>query len=89
MCTMIASQVEIDGSGKGASGWFTLNQANVTYDHPFNAPMEHALNIDFVNEAQGPGARVAVELSPDAARALVKTILSVLDKAETGGFLEA
>jgi hypothetical protein len=89
MCTMIASQVEIDGSGKGTGGWFTLNQANVTYDHPFNAPMEHALNIDFVNEAQGPGARVAVELSPKAARALVETILAVLDKAKTGGFLEA
>ena len=89
MCTMIASQVEIDGSGKGTSGWFTLNQANVTFDHPFNAPMEHALNIDFVNEAQGPGARVAVELSPEAARALVKTILAVLDKAEAGGFLGA
>ncbi len=54
---------------------------------PFNAPLEHALNIDFVNSAQGPGARVAVELSAAAARSLVQTILAVLEKAETGGHL--
>ena len=63
MCTMIASQVKINGCGKGTQGWFDLQAADVSYDHPFHAPYEHALNIDFVNEAQGPGARVAVELS--------------------------
>lgn len=88
MCTMIVEQVEIDGSGKGRGGWFNLREANVSYDHPFNAPLEHALNIDFVNEAQGPGARVAVELSAGAARSLVETILNVLDQAEVGGHLE-
>jgi len=55
---MIAQQVKIDGSGKGTGGWFTLRQADVSYDHPFHAPYEHALNIDFVDEAQGTGARV-------------------------------
>lgn len=87
MCTMIVENVKIDGSGKGSTGWFTLQQANVSYDHPFSAPYEHALNIDFVNESQGPSARVAVELSESAARALVRTILSVLDQAERGGHL--
>jgi hypothetical protein len=85
---MIVEQVEIAGSGKGASGWFNVRQANVSFDHPFNAPLEHALNIDFVDEAQGPGARVAVELSAQSARALVDTILAVLDRAEVGGYLE-
>ncbi len=88
MCTMIVQQVAIDGSGKGTSGWFALRQANVSYDHPFNAPLEHALNIDFVDEAQGPGARVAVELSAEAARNLVATIQAVLKQAEAGGYLE-
>jgi hypothetical protein len=88
MCTMIAKQVEIEGSGKGRSGWFTVRQANVSYDHPFNAPLEHALNIDFVNEAQGPGARVAVELSEASARTLVEAILAVLAQAAAGGYLE-
>ena len=74
MCTMIVTQVNIEGSGKGANGWFQLREANVSYDHPFDAPLEHALNIDFVNEALGPGARVAVELSVEAARALSITL---------------
>jgi hypothetical protein len=87
MCTMIVEKVEIDGSGKGTAGWFTLAQANVFYDHPFNAPMEHSLNIHFVNESLGPGARVAVELSENAARSLVETIQAVLDRAERGGHL--
>ena len=87
MCTMIVEKIRIDGSGKGATGWFKLEQANVSYDHPFHAPLEHALNIDFVNESQGPSARVAVELSEQAARELVKTILAVLDEAEATGQL--
>lgn len=88
MCTMIVEKVKIEGSGKGLNGWFKLEQANVSYDHPFDAPYEHALNIDFVNESQGVGARVAVELSEQAARELVRTILGVLDQAEVGGHLE-
>ncbi len=88
MCTMIVKQVEVEGSGKGVAGWFTVRQANVSYDHPFHAPQEHALNIDFVNEAQGPGARVAVELTVESARNLVETIQAVLARAEAGGYLE-
>jgi hypothetical protein len=84
---MIVQKVEIDGSGKGREGWFPVNQANVSFDHPFSASFEHALNIDFVNETKGPGARVAVELSAEAARSLVNTILAVLDEAEAGGHL--
>lgn len=85
MCTMIVEKVKINGSGKSTGGWFELAEANVSYDHPFSAPYEHALNIDFVNEAQGLGARVAVELSAEAARALVDTIQSVLARAEREG----
>jgi hypothetical protein len=87
MCTMIAQQAHIEGSGRGTSGWFALREVDVSYDHPFDAPFEHALNIDFVNEAQGPGARVAVELSVEAARTLIETIQAVLSQAEAGGFL--
>jgi hypothetical protein len=89
MCTMIVEKINVDGSGKGSSGWFKLEQANISYDHPFNAPFEHALNIDFVNESLGPSARVAVELGEQAARELVKTILAVLDRAEANGHLDS
>ncbi|MGH7844634.1 MAG: DUF6295 family protein [Candidatus Binatia bacterium] len=88
MCTMIAQQAVVSGTGKGGDGWFPVNQVNVSYDHPFEANLEHALNIDFVNEAQGPGARVAVELSLESARHLVQTIQAVLAQAEKGGYLE-
>lgn len=88
MCTMIAKQIEIDGSGKGKDGWFEVRQINVSYDHPYHVPLEHALNIDFVNEAEGPGARVAVELTLDSARQLVKTIETVLAQAEAGRYQE-
>ena len=87
MCTMIVHQAKIFGSGKGPQGWFELCEANVSYDHPFHIRLEHALNIDFVNEAQGPGARVAVELTPESARQLAHTILATLDKAEAGGWI--
>ena len=88
MCTMIVHQAKIEGSGKGANGWFPVREVNVSYDHPFDARLEHALNIDFVNESEGPGARVAVELTVEAARNLVKAIHAVLAQAETGGYLE-
>ena len=88
MCTMIVQQAKIEGSGKGTQGWFEVSQVNVTYDHPFHARMEHALNLDFVNEAQGPGARVAVELTPESARQLVQAILQTLERAGEGGYLE-
>ena len=88
MCTMIAHQVKLQGRGKNGPEWFEVREANVSYDHPYDLPLEHALNIDFVNEAAGPGARVAVELSVEAARQLVKTIEAVLAQADERGVLE-
>jgi Family of unknown function (DUF6295) len=87
MCTMLVRQEKISGSGKGTKGWFALREVNVSYDHPFDLPLEHALNIDFVNEAEGPGARVAVELTPGSARKLAQTILAMLERAEDSGYL--
>jgi hypothetical protein len=85
---MLTMQAKLTGCGKGAQGWFDLGEANVSYDHPFHFHLEHSLNIDFVNEAQGPGARVAVELAPEAARQLAMTILATLDRAKADGYLE-
>ena len=82
MCTMIMQKEEIAGSGKGARGWFPLRQVNVSFDHADHANLEHAVSIDFVNEAEGLDARVAVELDPDSARQLVKAILTSLELGE-------
>ena len=82
MCTMILERVAVAGGGKRSDGWFDLSHANVTYDHPFYVRLEHALNIDFINEAQEPSARVAVELEPDSARALAEAILAALARGD-------
>ena len=80
MCTMIAEQAAIVGSGKGTPGWIKVNKVNVSYDHPAHMTIEHALNIDFVNEAEGLGARVAVELTRESARQLVDLIGVALER---------
>jgi hypothetical protein len=85
---MIVHQAKIEGRGKGTTGWFKINEANVSYDHPYEMPLEHAVNIDFVNAAEGPSARVAVELSIEGARNLIRTIETVLAQAEAQGVLE-
>ena len=78
MCTYNTEKVEIAGSGKGANGWFSLTDATVYFDHPVHAMAEHTLNIDFLNPAKGPAARVAVELTAESARALAAAIEAAL-----------
>ena len=82
MCTYVTEKVEVTGSGKGPKGWFRLTQASVYFDHPYFTPLEHTLNIDFIDGSAGPEARVAVELSPDSARALVRSIEAALAAGE-------
>jgi hypothetical protein len=88
MCTYVTETVEIDGSGKGPTdgpqGWFTVTRACVYVDHPQHAPNDHTVNIDFANPALGPAARVAVELTEEAALALVGAIQAALAAAPPG-----
>lgn len=78
MCSYITIQQGVTGSAKGAAGWMRIDTANVYFDHPFHAPMDHALAIDFVNMADGAKDRVAVELSAESARALIAAIQAAL-----------
>jgi len=82
MCSYVTEKTAVSGSGKGPDGWFQLSHATVYLDHPYFTPLEHTLNIDFINQSAGPAARVAVELSPESARELVARIQSVLGAAE-------
>ena len=77
MCTYIIQKADLLGSAKGPAGWFPLEAATVAFDHPFHAPFEHALLIDFMNPDK-PEGRVAVEMSASSARALVKAIEAAL-----------
>ena len=82
MCTSIVEIVDAAGAGKGVDGWFDLTHSVVSYDHPHHALLEEAINIDFVNPALGPGARVAVELTLDAAKALSVALARAIAAAE-------
>jgi hypothetical protein len=83
MCSYIVMKAALrDSSAKGPKGWMTVDTANVYYDHPAHAPLDHALGIDFVNEAAGGRERVAVEPSAESARELIKQIEAALANGE-------
>src|SRR5438034_4249123 len=82
MCSYIVEKAKLLGSAKGPNGWMRIDTANVYYDHPFHAPLDHALGIDFICEADGGRDRVAVELSAASARELVAKILAALATGE-------
>jgi len=82
MCTYITEKAPVFGSAKGPQGWMRIDTANIYFDHPVHAPLDHALNIDFVCEAEGGTQRVAVELSAESARALIRKIEAALASGE-------
>jgi hypothetical protein len=83
MCSYIVEKTALYGSAKGPkSEWMRIDTANVYYDHPYYTPLDHALAIDFVSEADGARERVAVELSAESARALVTKILAALESGD-------
>jgi Family of unknown function (DUF6295) len=84
MCTYLTEKLEVDGSGKGANGWFSVSEATVYVDHPVHAPYGHTVNIDMLNPGLGPAARVALELTEETALALADAIHRALDSAPTG-----
>lgn len=82
MCTYLTLTTDVGGSARvGDDTWFAAQRAVVYFDHPQDAPLEHALCLDVVGAT--PTERVAVELDASSARRLAETILSVLDDAET------
>ena len=86
MCTNIALQSIVTGSGKGATGWFPISQANVGYDHATHSQFDHALLLDFVNPSLGTGARVAVEMDIASGKALITQLQAAIDEAAALGF---
>jgi len=82
MCTSIVEIVGAEGAGKGNDGWFALDRAVVSYDHPHHALLEEAITLDFVNTALGPGARAAVELTLKTAKDLSAALARAIAAAE-------
>ena len=56
MCTYLTEHVQIDGSGKGATGWFGASRATVYVDNPAHAPYGHTVNIHVQNPQLRPTA---------------------------------
>ena len=84
MCTYLTEKIRIDGSGKGAQGYFGLTEAMVYVDHPQHAPYGHTVNIDFRNPGLGASARVALELTEEDALALADAIHAAVKSAPEG-----
>ena len=82
MCTSIVEIARAEGAGKGGDEWFELTHSVVSYDHPHHALFEEAITIDFVNSALGPGARVAVEISLQSAKALSAALSRAIAAAD-------
>ncbi len=72
----------MDGVAKGPDGWFDVKQANIYFDHPYKAPMDHALIVDFVKDPERPDSRVAIEISAESAQRLVESINRALTTGE-------
>jgi len=84
MCTYQTFKLAVRGSAKGPASWIRVTEASVYYDHPVHAIDEHTLNIDLRNPERGPSARVAVELSAQAAYDLAQAILKALESVPPG-----
>ena len=79
MCSYVTERLPVEGSAKGPTGWLRVTDAIVSFDHPAHALADHTLNVDLRRPADGPSARVGIELTAASARELAETILRVLD----------
>ena len=86
MCTSIVEIVAVEGMAKCANGkgddWFTLTHGVVAYDHARHAVLGDVITLDFFNHALPPGARAAVELTLDTAKALQAALARAIAAAE-------
>jgi hypothetical protein len=82
VCTYTTVRAAISCSAKGpGSDWARMPDLTVYYDHPVHAPEDHTVNIDVTDAGRGPGARMALELSPASARRLAEAIMEALRSA--------
>lgn len=82
MCTSIVEIAQAEGMAKNEDDWFKLTHAVVAYDHARHALLEDAITIDFINSDLPPGARAAVELTLESAKALNAALAKAIAAAE-------
>ena len=82
MCTSIVEIAPAEGMAKSADDWFTLTDAVVAYDHARHALLGDVITLDFINTDLPPGARAAVELTLESAKALQAALAKAIAAAE-------
>jgi hypothetical protein len=84
VCTYLTLTTAVTGSAQGPSGWFDVADAVVSFDHPQEARVDHALCIDLrgANARAEPASHLTIELDAGSARALADSILRTLDDPE-------
>ena len=66
MCTYVTSTADVTGSGYGGDDWFRVDRAVVYFDHPQDAPLDHALCIDVWGGTRASGRRARRRVGPAA-----------------------
>ena len=87
MCTYQTTVVDVSGSGIVAGEWVALRRAVVSFDHPQDAPLDHALGLDFRAAEGDPAAHMTVELDAASARRLAAAIIATLESPEAAALL--
>ena len=79
MCSYIVEKAALIGTAKGptAAGCGSTPPTSIT-TIPIDAPLDHALCIDFICEADGGRERVAIEISRESALELIERIKAAL-----------
>ena len=82
MCTSIVEVIAAEGMAKRADDWFALSHVAVAYDHARHALLGDVITLDFVNTGLPPGARAAVEITLESAKALREALDRAIAAAE-------
>jgi Family of unknown function (DUF6295) len=82
MCTSIVEIAPAEGMAKNADAWFPVTESVVAYDHARHALAGDVITLDFINTDLPPGARAAVELTLESAKALHEALARAIAEAE-------
>ena len=82
MCTSIVEIAPAEGMAKCVDDWFELTHVAVAYDHARHALLGDVITLDFVNTGLPPGARAAVEITLESAKALREALDRAIAAAE-------
>lgn len=80
MCIDFSDATDVVGAGHANGESIGLARAVVSFTHPIELDLEHALCIDFRAGTGDPSQRIAVELDAASARELAYSILGALQR---------